>query len=139
MKQKKLYIYNGIENQLEEISDLKEAKEYIKDYIEYGDIHPDIESIIILEEVGGVTVDETGEETKLNGDIVPVCKVDVFLNNDNKEIEEILKKVWEMACTAQMNLVYEHCTNSPNGTNGHAIKFWVKQAEFILPMLTSGV
>ena len=35
MKAKKLYIYNGIENELEEISDLKEAKDYIKDYIQY--------------------------------------------------------------------------------------------------------
>ena len=92
MKAVKLYIYNGIENQLDEISGLKEAKEYIKDYIEDGDIHPDIESIIILEEVGGVTIDETGEQTKLNGDIVPVCKVDVFLNNDNKKLEEQLSQ-----------------------------------------------
>jgi hypothetical protein len=100
MKPKKLYIYNGIENQLEEISDLKEAKDYIKDYIQYTyiadeitqcDIHPDIESIIILEQIGSVTVEETGEETKLNGDVVPICKVDIFINkeiNDNKYSEE---------------------------------------------------
>lgn len=100
MKPKKLYIYNGIENELEEISDLKEAKDYIKDYIQYAsiadeitqcDIHPDIESIIILEKIGGVTLEETGEEIKLNGDVVPICKVDIFINKeitDNKYSEE---------------------------------------------------
>lgn len=40
------------------------------------------------------------------------------------------KIIWENACKAQMELVYEHCTYSPQGTNGHAIKHWVKQAEF---------
>ena len=50
------------------------------------------------------------------------------------EIEELKtnnsKIIWENACKAQMELVYEHCTHSPQGTNGHAIKHWVKQAEF---------
>jgi hypothetical protein len=101
MKPKKLYIYNGIEGELEEISDLKEAKSYIKDYVEYGDIHPDIESIIILEQIGGVTVEETGEETKLNGDVVPICKVDVFVDKgvsfENKYTEEDLRQAIEKA------------------------------------------
>lgn len=99
MKTKKLYIYNGIEGELEEISDLKEAKGYIKDYVEYGDIHPDIESIIILEQIGGVIVEETGEETKLNGDVVPICKVDVFVDKgvsfENKYTEEDMLKAFE--------------------------------------------
>ena len=51
-----------------------------------------------------------------------------------KEIEELKtnnsKIIWENACKAQMELVYEHCTHSPQGTNGHAIKHWVKKAEF---------
>jgi hypothetical protein len=50
------------------------------------------------------------------------------------EIEELKtnnsKIIWGNACKAQMELVYEHCTHSPQGTNGHAIKHWVKEAEF---------
>ncbi len=104
MKTKQLYIYNGIDNQLEEIENLAEAKVYIKDYIEGGDIHPDIESIIILEQVGGVIVDETGEKTELNNEIVPVCKVDVYLDERIPEINNNLlnlskyidwNKLWE--------------------------------------------
>jgi len=78
----KLYIYNGIDSQLEEIEDLADAKEYINDYMEGGDIHPDIESIIILQQVGGVYIEETGEFSELNGDTVPVCKVDVLINEN---------------------------------------------------------
>jgi hypothetical protein len=111
MKPKKLYIYNGIEGELEEISDLKEAKGYIKDYVEYGDIHPDIESIIILEQIGGVRVEETGEETKLNGDVVPICKVDVFVDKgvsfENKYTEEDMKKAFKF-------YAYAHISQQPH-------------------------
>ncbi len=92
MKTKQLYIYNGIDSQLEEIENLAEAKNYIKDYMEGGDIHPDIESIIILEQVGGVLVDETGEKTELNNEVVPVCKVDIYLNSREQRIEELEKE-----------------------------------------------
>lgn len=87
----KLYIYNGIDSQLEEIEDLSDAKEYINDYVEDGDIHPDIESIIILQQVGGVHIEETGEFSELNGDTVPVCKVDVLI--DRSEIDELKVKL----------------------------------------------
>lgn len=87
----KLYIYNGIDSQLEEIEDLADAKSYINDYIEDGDIHPDIESIIILQQVGGVYVEETGEFAELNGNSVPVCKVDVLI--DRSEIDELKVKL----------------------------------------------
>lgn len=86
-----LYIYNGIDSQLEEIKDLADAKDYIKDYIEDGDIHPDIESIIILQQVGGVHIEETGEFSELNGDTVPVCKVDVLI--DKNDIDELKVKL----------------------------------------------
>lgn len=100
----KLYIYNGIDSQLEEIEDLEDAKDYIKDYIEDGDIHPDIESIIILQQVGGVYIEETGEFSELNGDTVPVCKVDVLidkseiddLNNQKNQLGESLNKAVNM-------------------------------------------
>lgn len=36
------------------------------------------------------------------------------------------EEIWEAACKAQMNAVLEHCQHSPEGTNGHAIKHWVK-------------
>jgi hypothetical protein len=43
-----------------------------------------------------------------------------------KEIyKQAIKEIWDAACEAQMNEVYEHCTHTPN-TNYHAIKFWVK-------------
>lgn len=87
----KLYIYNGIDSQFEEIEDLADAKDYIKDYIEDGDIHPDIESIIILQQVGGVYIEETGEFSELNGDTVPVCKVDVLI--DKIEIDLLKNEV----------------------------------------------
>ena len=88
-----LYIYNGIDSQLEEIEDLADAKEYINDYMEGGDIHPDIESIIILQQVGGVHIEETGEFTELNGDTVPVCNVDVLIDkNDIDELQEYIKQ-----------------------------------------------
>lgn len=86
-----LYIYNGIDSQLEEIEDLADAKEYINDYMEGGDIHPDIESIIILQQVGGVHIEETGEFTELNGDTVPVCNVDVLI--DKNDIDELKVKL----------------------------------------------
>jgi len=38
--------------------------------------------------------------------------------------------IWNDACKAQMNEVYDHCQDSPQGTNGHAIKHWVKQPQF---------
>ena len=39
------------------------------------------------------------------------------------------QEIWNAACKAQMNLVYEHCAHQQN-TNGFAIKHWVKIAEF---------
>lgn len=45
-------------------------------------------------------------------------------------INELLEQTWNDACKAQMNAVLEHCTHSPQGTNGHAIKHWVKLVEF---------
>jgi len=39
--------------------------------------------------------------------------------------QKAMKDVWDAACKAQMDEVYEHCTHTPN-TNYHAIKFWVK-------------
>ena len=88
----KLYIYNGIDSQLEEIEDLADAKDYIKDYMEDGDIHPDIESIIILQQVGGVYVEETGDFAELNGNSVPVCKVEVLIDKtDIDDYKEVLE------------------------------------------------
>lgn len=45
-------------------------------------------------------------------------------------MKEYGKQCWEAACKAQMNKVFEHCTHSPQGTNGHAIKHWVKEVPF---------
>jgi len=47
-----------------------------------------------------------------------------------KRIAKRFKDTWEAACKAQMNAVYDHCQHSPQGTNGHAIKHWVKEVTF---------
>ncbi len=110
----KMYIYNCIESQLDEIENLADAKEYIKDYMEDGDIHPDIESLLILQEVGFVSVLETGETTEMNNDIVPVCKVsiepielDMWLRSDMpKDGTKIIRwnKIWHTEMGVKYNV-----------------------------------
>jgi hypothetical protein len=58
------------------------------------------------------------------GDCQPYTKENMI--EFGKEIyKQAIKEVWDAACEAQMNEVYEHCTHTPS-TNYHAIKFWVK-------------
>lgn len=47
-----LYLWDGINDQLEGIESFEEAKEYIKEmFIDGNQIHPDIESIFVLKEI----------------------------------------------------------------------------------------
>ena len=111
----KLYIYNGIDSQLEEIEDLADAKEYINDYMEGGDIHPDIESIIILQQVGGVYIEETGEFSELNGDTVPVCKVDVLIDkNDIDDYKEVLEDKRRLTLEIEKAMFGENGAKNPS-------------------------
>lgn len=111
----KLYIYNGIDSQLEEIKDLTDAKDYIKDYIEDGDIHPDIESIIILQQVGGVHIEETGEFSELNGDTVPVCKVDVLIDKtDIDDYKEVLEDKHRLTLEIEKAMFGENGAKNPS-------------------------
>lgn len=71
-----LYVWDGINCTLEEVENIEDAKEFIKEnFIEGGDIHPDIESVFIVKRIASVYIEETGKTAELNGDIVPVCKV----------------------------------------------------------------
>lgn len=49
--------------------------------------------------------------------------------------EKKAKLIWETACKAQMNEVYNHCSGVPS-TNGHAIKHWVKTPQFDYRLLS---
>ena len=71
-----LFIWDGINCSLEEVDSIEDAKEFIKEnFIEGGEIHPDIESVFIVQKIASVYVDETGESTNKNGDIIPLCQI----------------------------------------------------------------
>ena len=60
MKEKNLFVWDGINCQLEEVDSIEEAREFIKEnFIEDGNIHPDIESVFVLQRVASVIVDDT--------------------------------------------------------------------------------
>lgn len=75
-----LYVWNGIEGDLDEVSTIKEAKNYYKDYMEDGGIHPDIESIIILRQIGYIDIQETGETALTHDGEQEVCKIKIVIS-----------------------------------------------------------
>ena len=73
-----LYLWDGINGQLEEMDGMDDAKEYINEmFIDGNSIHPDIESVFILKKVARVYLEETGETKQIDGDDVPVCKLHI--------------------------------------------------------------
>ena len=55
----RLVVYSPIDNDFLEVDSFKEAEKVIKEnYVEDGDIHPDIEGICIYKEVGFVSVED---------------------------------------------------------------------------------
>lgn len=71
-----LYVWDGINNQLEDVKDMEDAESYIKEcYMEQNSIHPDIESVFVVKKIASVTVHESGEYMDLNGEEVAVCQV----------------------------------------------------------------
>jgi len=76
-KQKEeLYVWDGINDSLEKVDSMEEAKAYIRECIDDTDgIHPDIEELFIVKKIASVSVEETGKTTILRGEVVPVCKV----------------------------------------------------------------
>ena len=74
----KLYIWNGIDGELESVKDLEDAKRYVKIYIDTDSnegIHPDIECIYLLSRVGSITVTKTEGDEEEGTD---KYKVDIF-------------------------------------------------------------
>ena len=77
-QKQELFIYDGINCTLEEIDSIEDGMSFIKEnFMEGGDIHPDIEDIIIVKKIASVCVTETGKTGELHGDIVPICKVTI--------------------------------------------------------------
>ena len=70
-----IYIFDGINSQIEEAENLDQAKEWIEqNFIEDGEIHPDIESLFIVRQIASVKVEEV-EETEIDGEKVNYCKL----------------------------------------------------------------
>jgi hypothetical protein len=80
------YFVHGPEG-LDDVADLDAAEKFIRDnYMEDGDLHPDIEDIMILKQVGSVSIEETGGEIERHGELVPVCKVSIHRYNESTPV-----------------------------------------------------
>jgi hypothetical protein len=78
---KEVYVWTPMDGCLEEMDSFEEAKKYIKDnYMEDGQVHPDIESIGIFQKIGGVSVTEIGGTAEIDGEEVPNVKVEIDLD-----------------------------------------------------------
>jgi hypothetical protein len=70
-----IFIFDGINSQIEEVDSIEEAKNWIEEnFIEDGEIHPDIESLFIARKIASVKVEEV-EETEIDGEKVNYCKL----------------------------------------------------------------
>lgn len=74
-----LFIWDVIDGSIEEMENLEDCEKYVKENYADGNVHPDIDNIILLKQVGGVSVTETGGTTEVDGKQVPNVKVDVYL------------------------------------------------------------
>lgn len=93
----KLYVWNPIESDMDEVDSINDAIDYYKDYMEDGEIHPDIEGIIILREVGHIELTETGERTVIDGQDVPVCSTKIIVNNSQTLTQQERRDIAEKA------------------------------------------
>ncbi len=77
---KEYYLWNGIDASLERVESIDEAKKVIlEDYTDPSEgIHPDIESLFILERIVNVEVEQEGEYHKVVFKPEPVDKVDTL-------------------------------------------------------------
>lgn len=59
-RSKKLFVWDGVNGDMEEFKTIEEAQKFIKEnFIEESEgIHPDIESVIILEQIFDTVVEE---------------------------------------------------------------------------------
>ncbi len=71
-------VWDGINCEFEEVDGIEGAKKFIKKEFVSSDegIHPDIESVFVVQKVMQVKIEETDEVTKLGDEEnVPVCNV----------------------------------------------------------------
>ena len=59
-RRKKLFVWDGINGEMEEFTTIEEAKKFIKEnFIDESEgIHPDIESVVIVEQILDTVVEE---------------------------------------------------------------------------------
>lgn len=71
------FIWDGINRDFEEVPNLDKAEKTIREWISQdGDIHPDSESVFVLQKVSVPVITETGEFTTNNeGEQVPICNI----------------------------------------------------------------
>lgn len=80
----KLEIYSPIDNDFYEVDSFEDAEKFIKEnYIEDGDIHPDVESVVIFQKVGFVYVEDLD-----NGN----CRVSVVQEPKSLKLQGANKK-----------------------------------------------
>lgn len=92
-KADELFIWDGIDGCLEEIKSMEDAEKYIRDnYMEDGEVHIDITSVLVLKKISSVSVEETGEVTTLNGEEVPIVSVNFTptKQEEGKEISDMI-------------------------------------------------
>jgi hypothetical protein len=84
-----LFVWDTANGQLEEFDSFEEAKKFIEEcYTDNIDgLHPDIESVMILEQVGGVEVTDTGKTVEMYGEQVPVCDLNIYLSDSSTSPE----------------------------------------------------
>lgn len=78
-----LHVWNGVESELLDVSSIEDARDVYNDYMQEGEIHPDIESITILREIGYIKIEETDEE--INGS--PVCTTEIIVLDKQKYLD----------------------------------------------------
>jgi hypothetical protein len=74
-----LFVVDNINGNTEQVDSFADAWDYIKETcLEDNDIHPDIESIIVVKQVAFVALEDTGRTDFVDGENVPVYKTDLI-------------------------------------------------------------
>jgi len=71
----KIFVLDGINGSIEEVQSVAEAKSFIEEnFVDNGEIHPDIESLEIVKQIASVKVEEV-EDVEVNGEVAKYCKI----------------------------------------------------------------